>query len=419
MSCGAAGVDPDSTAAALASDASSADDHLAALFDPAHPDDTQPPPPPTPSYVIYPSCLRARARQFVTGFPGTTLYAVKCNPTSLVLSTLHAAGVRSFDVASLDEARLVRSMFPDAFIAYMHPVKSRAAIRRAYADFAVRAFALDSEDELLKILEETGGAADLTLVVRLAVPACASTMLTLSGKFGADPEHAARLLEQCRQHAARVGLSFHVGSQTMDPHAYTRAMADAAAVAEAAAASGGALDVLDVGGGFPAAYPGLAPPPLEAYFDAIREAAAAHPALRPAAVWCEPGRALVADAGSVVVQVLLRKGSALYVDDGVYGALFDAGPVLGWRYPARALRRRANCDPLASTPTAQFSLFGPTCDSLDCMRGPFTLPANVREGDFVELGQLGAYGAAMATKFNGFYSESTVVVPGGPPRWDA
>ena len=110
------------------------------------------------------------------------------------------------------------------------------------------------------------------------------------------------------------------------------------------------------------------------------------------------GRALVAGGTSVVVQVQHRRGDALYINDGVYGSLSDAGAP-GFRFPVRLIR------PDGAAPSDQpaaFSLFGPTCDSADRMDGPFLLPADVAEGDWIEIGQLGAYGACLRTAFNGF-----------------
>jgi ornithine decarboxylase len=305
-------------------------------------------------------------------------------------------GVRHFDCSSPAEVSLVRSLFQEAAIHFMHPVKARAAVREAWQAQGVRDFVLDHADELAKILAETdgAGAADgLGLVVRLALPKGVAAY-DLSGKFGAAPEEAVALLRAARPHAARLGLSFHVGSQCLDPLAWGRAIALAGEVAREA---GVPLDVLDVGGGFPAAYPGSeAPPPLGAFFaeieDAVEEAG-----LEGAALWAEPGRALVAGGASVVVQVQLRRGDALYVNDGVYGALSDAGAP-GFAFPARLIRP----DGPAAPAQRGFVLYGPTCDSADRMKGPWLLPEDVREGDWIEIGQLGAYGACLRTAFNGF-----------------
>jgi len=348
--------------------------------------------PTEPMHCLRPATIAAAARRFVVGFAGDVLYAVKCNPEPAVLRALWEGGVRHFDCASAAEVRLVRQMFPQAQIHFMHPVKSRPAIREAYERHAVRDFVLDSADELEKILQETGGAADLGLVVRLAMPK-GGAVYDLSGKFGASLEEAVALLRAARPHAVRLGLSFHVGSQCLDPAAYGRALA---LVGEAVRGAGVPVEVIDVGGGFPVAYPDVTPPPLGAYFAAIQEGFAALD-LPGARLWAEPGRALVAAGTSVVVLVEARRGDVLYVNDGVYGSLSDAGAP-GFRFPVRMIRLEGE----ASATLRPFAFFGPTCDSADFMRGPFLLPEDIREGDWIEIGQLGAYGGCLRTAFNGF-----------------
>ncbi len=359
--------------------------------------------PTEPLHCLRPDVIRDDAAQFVRGFAGDVLYAVKCNPEPAVLRAVWQGGVRHFDCASAPEVALVRGMFPEAVIHFMHPVKSRPAIREAYARHGVRDFVLDSDDELAKILHETGAAADLGLFVRLALPP-GGAMYDLSGKFGAAPEQAALLLRAARARGERVGLSFHVCSQCLDPLAYRRAIRLAGEVIRAA---GVAVDVLDVGGGFPMRYPDLDPPPLGAFFAEI-EAEFEALDLPETRLWAEPGRALVAGGTSVVVQVQLRRGDALYVNDGVYGSLSDAGTP-GFRFPVRLIG-----DAQGAATMRAYSLFGPTCDSADHMKGPFLLPATVSEGDWIEIGQLGAYGACLRTAFNGFDRAGLVEVSDRP-----
>ncbi|MCC7046596.1 MAG: type III PLP-dependent enzyme [Alphaproteobacteria bacterium] len=363
--------------------------------------------PADPMHCLRPRLVAATARRFLAAFPGEAMYAVKCNPEPRVLRALWAGGVRQFDCASPAEVALVRQMFgAGAEIRYMHPVKGRAAIRDAYRLHGVRDFSFDSADELAKLREEArsrrGVAAGLGLHVRLALPK-GEAVYDLSGKFGAPADAAAALLAQARPHAERLGLCFHVGSQTMGPQAYRDALALAGQVI---AHSGVAVDVIDVGGGFPVSYPGLVPAALDDFVAAIREGVAAlgMPGIR---LWAEPGRALVAAGVSVVVQVHHRRGDALYINDGIYGSLSDAGAP-GFRFPARLIR--AEC----SGTLTGFELFGPTCDSADRMRGPFLLPDDVREGDYIEIGQLGAYGGALRTAFNGF-DRAHLVDVGDPP----
>jgi ornithine decarboxylase len=366
--------------------------------------------PSEPLVCLRPAAIATVSRRFVRVFPGEVLYAVKCNPEPPVLRAVWGGGVRHFDCASLPEIALVRRVLPDAEVHFMHPVKSRPAIHAAFHQYDTTDFALDSTDELEKILQETvraelvGTPPVLGLFVRLAVQQGGA--YDLSGKFGVAVGEAAELLRLARPHAARLGLCFHVGSQCLDPSAYAGAMALAA---EAVALSGVPIDILDVGGGFPVSYPDAVPPPLGDYVTAIDEAAARFgDGVR---LWAEPGRALVAGGGSVVVQVQLRRGDALYVNDGVYGSLSDAGHP-GFRFPAR----RVPVDGVAGSdaPLRPFALYGPTCDSADYMRGPFLLPEDIDEGDWIELGQLGAYGACLRTRFNGFDLASTVEVADPP-----
>ncbi|MGQ9367610.1 type III PLP-dependent enzyme [Azospirillum sp. A39] len=366
--------------------------------------------PEEPMHCIRPAVLSDTARCFVAAFDaavaGDVLYAVKCNPEPAVLRALWEGGVRHFDVASLGEVRLVRQMFPQAVLHYMHPVKGRQAIRAAYQQYGVRDFVLDSLEELEKIREETDGAEDLGLVVRLALPK-GNALHDLSGKFGAAAAEAVTLLRAVRQVAPRIGVSFHVGSQMLDPSAYERALELAGGIV---AEAGVVIDVLDVGGGFPVSYAGLTPPPLGDFMAAIARGVAKLDLPAHTRVWCEPGRALVAAGVSLVVQVMKRRDYVLYINDGVYGSLSDAG-VPGFRFPARLIRPFAA---MGDAAPAGFSFYGPTCDSADRMEGPFHLPADVKAGDWIELGQLGAYGGCLRTAFNGFDQARLIEVADRP-----
>jgi len=361
--------------------------------------------PELPVHCLRPHAATKAAEFFVRHFPGDVLYAVKANPHPAIIDAVWAAGVRSFDVASLPEIELVAGRCPEARLAFMHPVKSRLAIRRAYFDFGVRIFVLDSLDELDKIIRETYGAKDLHLVVRVAVSSDYAQH-KLNGKFGVAGPEAVQLLRQARAAAEELGVSFHVGSQCMRPEAYRAAMEIASDLIRQAQVT---VDIVDVGGGFPVAYPGLTPPPLETYIEAIAKAFEDMPVLQNADLWCEPGRALCAEAGSHIVRVELRKGDALYLNDGAYGALFDAAHD-GLVYPTRVLRAKKGPRRVVKP----FRLYGPTCDSIDTLKGPFMLPSDVHEGDYIEFGQTGAYGAALATRFNGFGEYAEAIVEDAP-----
>lgn len=352
-----------------------------------------------------PQAAAIAARWFRNQFPGDVLYAVKANPSPVIVDALYHAGIRHFDVTSPPEIELLRQ-YPGACLYYMNPVKHPAHIRAAYFEHGIRDFALDTEDELDKIVAATGAASDLGLHVRLDVDNSRSRM-PLEHKFGVPAELAPGLLVATRLKADRLGVCFHVGSQAMDPHSYARAIDRANRMIRRA---GVIVESLDVGGGFPAAYPGIAPASLDEYMRVISAAWENSLTSQTCTLCCEPGRALVAESASVLVHVTLRKGAHLYINDGAYGTLFDAAH-FGFPYPARALRGgRVH----AGDAEIGFGLFGPTCDSIDYMPGPFPLPADMQAGDYIEIGQLGAYGDALRSNFNGYGSRAEIVVDDPP-----
>tara|TARA_R110000782_G_scaffold87255_15_gene169061 strand:- start:11334 stop:12530 length:1197 start_codon:yes stop_codon:yes gene_type:complete len=349
-------------------------------------------------HFLYINEIAEAASRFLNGFSGTCLYAAKANPHPALLRLLWAAGIRHFEVASIREIEKLRVEFPLAQLYFMHPVKSRQAINRAYA-LGVRHFAFDSLDELRKIKQETGHAEDLSLMLRLSVSQVGA-VYPLDNKFGATLMEAPLLLAHARQIAEKVGVTFHVGSQCLEIEAYVNAIYNIANMLDGC---GVKIDMLDVGGGFPISYPDMEPAPLQDYFDAIQKALVecGFDALE---IFCEPGRAMVAAGGAVAVRVELRRGQSLYLNDGTYGALFDAGQ-LGWAYPVELYRAGRLHVPSENT---QFQLYGPTCDSIDKMKDRLALPDDVCEGDWIIFRHLGAYGYAMQTRFNGFYSETMV-----------
>ncbi len=356
--------------------------------------------PDNPLHLYRPRATDRAVSFFLKHFAGTVMYAVKTNPERHILTQLYDQGVRAFDVASLEEIKTTHNLFPDARLHFMHTVKSRKAIKLAYFDYGIRDFALDCTEELQKIVAETNQAKDLNLYVRLAVPNTYAE-LNLADKFGARLSDAVKLLKEARKYALKLGICFHVGSQCMHPDAYRIAIRMAHKVADKA---GVKVNMLDVGGGFPSIYPGMVPPAMNLYFDAIKEEFEKMPKENGCELLCEPGRALVAESGSVLVRVELRKGEHLYINDGTYGSLFDAG-VPHFIFPVKLIRTAGE----HSMNAAPFSFFGPTCDTLDFMKGPFYLPEDVREGDYIEIGQLGAYGRTLVTNFNGFIPESEIV----------
>ena len=365
--------------------------------------------PERPVAFARPDAVAVAARWFQDSFKGDVFYAVKANPSPWVIETLFKNGVTSFDVASIPEIEIVGRHAPGSRMAFMHPVKSRAAIATAYRDHGVTIFALDTHEELAKILEATGGAQDLTLIVRLAVSA-EGAAYSLSGKFGVETHEAAALLLAARSATqGRMGVSFHVGSQCMRPTAFQAAMAQAS---RAIVRAGVMVDIVDVGGGFPSVYPGMVPPDMADYVDSIHRGFAEMMVHEDTELWCEPGRALVAEASSILAKVELKKGDALYLNDGSYGSLFDAAHTK-WPFPVKLFRGGAQAAEIEGN-LRPFRFYGPTCDSLDHMPGPFWLPDDIREGDYVEIGMLGAYGVAMNTRFNGFGDAETVIVQDAP-----
>ncbi len=365
--------------------------------------------PDEPVILNRPHAAMRAARFFAEKFPGKVMYAVKANPAPDLIEVLWNSGISHYDVASIAEVRLVRSVLPDAELCFMHPIKTPSAIREAYFKHGVKTFSLDSEDELAKIVEacrdpKTGGeASDLRLCVRLRVSS-EHAALSLASKFGCDLTDAPELLQLSRQHCDWLGVCFHVGSQAMTPFAFVQALdRTRAAIAEASVV----IDMIDVGGGFPSIYPDMEPPPLEDYFSIIAQHFENLPIAYNAELWCEPGRALCAEYSSMIVKVEKRRGAELYINDGAYGALYDAAHV-AWRFPVDALE-----DDLRD-PIEDFAFYGPTCDDADYMAGPFPLPGDIQAGDYIEIGMLGAYGAAMKTGFNGFGDAQCVIVADEP-----
>lgn len=360
--------------------------------------------PAAPVTLLRPQAAARAARYFAQKFPGKSLYAVKANPSPDLLRTLWDSGITHYDVASIAEVRLVAGTLPQAKLCFMHPVKAEEAIAEAYTVHGVRTFSLDTMEELDKIMRATGNATDLELCVRLRVSSD-HAQLSLAAKFGVELGEARELLMATRQAADALGICFHVGSQAMSPHAYTQAIERVrAAIVDASVT----VDIIDVGGGFPSIYPGMEPPALDRYFDAIHRAFESLPVSYSSELWCEPGRALSAEYSSLIVRVERRRGDELYINDGAYGALFDAAHV-GWRFPVDLLR-----DEDSNAALVPFSFYGPTCDDMDHMAGPFLLPADVQAGDYIEIGMLGAYGCAMRTGFNGFSAETVVEVTDAP-----
>mgnify|MGYP006092024551 FL=1 len=361
--------------------------------------------PEKPIYCIRKKSIQSASTYFRNKFPGKVLYAVKTNPHPEVLKTIVESGIENFDIASIQEIKDIRAINPNAKCSYMHTVKSRESIKEAYFNYNVKAFSLDTKDELIKIIETTNEAKDLELFVRVAV-SNEHAEIDLSKKFGALTSEAIGLLRLTKQYAKKVGLSFHVGSQCMHPISYAKGITDIGNIIKKTKII---PDYINIGGGFPAIYPDLIPQSLDSYFEEIKKGLINLKLEKLPEILCEPGRALVAESGSTIVRVNLRKKQKLYINDGTYGTLFDAGTP-NIVYPSRLIKSGK----AISKKLTAFDFYGPTCDSMDYMKGPFLLPNNIKENDYIELGQLGAYGLTFRTQFNGFYSNEIYEVEDEP-----
>ena len=358
-----------------------------------------------PVYCIRKKSIQLASKFFLNKFPGDVLYAVKTNPHPLVLKTIVESGIDNFDVASINEIKTIKNISKSAKCSFMHTVKSRESIKESYFKYGVRAYSLDSKDELIKILESTDHAKDLELFVRISV-SNEHAEIDLSKKFGAIQSEATGLLRLTKQYAKKIGLSFHVGSQCMHPISYSKGISEIGNIIKRTKI---VPDFINVGGGFPTIYPDLIPQSIESYFKEIKDALENLKLEKLPKIICEPGRAIVAESGSTIVRVNLRKKQKLYINDGTYGSLFDAGfPNIV--YPSKLITNGR----IISKKLTAFDFYGPTCDSMDYMKGPFILPNNVKENDYIELGQLGAYGLTFRTDFNGLYSDNIFEVEDNP-----
>ena len=361
--------------------------------------------PERPVYCIRKNSIHIASKIFQNKFPGKILYAVKTNPHPEVLKTIVESGIENFDIASIKEIEDIRRINPRAKCSYMHTVKSRESIKEAYFKYNVKAYSLDTKDELIKIIESTNQAKDLELFVRVAV-SNEHAEIDLSKKFGVLTSEASGLLRLTKQYAKKIGLSFHVGSQCMHQISYAKGITEIGNIIRRTKIL---PDYINVGGGFPTIYPDLVPQSLDNYFEEIKKSLENLKLEKIPEIICEPGRAIVAESGSTIVRVNLRKKQKLYINDGTYGTLFDAGTP-NIVFPSRLIKGGK----IISKKLTAFNFYGPTCDSMDYMKGPFLLPNNIKENDYIELGQLGAYGLTFRTQFNGFYSDEIYEVEDNP-----
>jgi ornithine decarboxylase len=343
-----------------------------------------------PVFCYFPERIREDCAQFCRGFPGEVFYAVKANPDPQVLQWVIEGGVHAFDVASLGEIEAVRRALPDAHCAYNHPVKARGSLGIAYRQWGVRDFVVDHPLELRKVIEQT--ARDVVVQVRVAAPNAAAAV-SFNAKFGASPEATVSLLRELKELKIAAALTMHLGWQTTDPSAYDRGIR---LLGELARAADVRLEYVNVGGGFPSV---LMPDTLSMrdFFAAIRHAADSEFGVRGMPLHCEPGSALVTRGGAVLTQVLLVKEDALYLNDGIYGAMAE---LIHSRIQPPTRVFAPDGQP-RTAPPRRLRTFGPTCDSFDTSPEPFQVPGDTREGDWLFLESMGAYSAPLITDFNG------------------
>ncbi len=363
--------------------------------------------PDVPLFCFSAPQLRQRAEIFLNGFPGRVTFAVKANSSAPVIRTLVDAGVKTWDVASVYEMEMVAAEMKNPVFNYHNPVKSRAEISAAYKFHKCRRYVVDCREELAKIASIVGTDKTVEIAVRFVLPRDRSASAhDFSTKFGA-PEHiCVELLQQVVALGYTPLLTFHPGSQSTDPHTYTRHIEVAARIAKSA---GVPVTKLNVGGGFPANYVLSTAPEPQVYFDAIRQAVETHfPSNQQPALECEPGRGLVATCMSLLTRVKLvcTDGDDIFINDGVYGGLMEYMQVPDLKPPFRVIRNGE----FLNGPTKSFKVFGPTCDPLDVLPHRLDILEALQEEDYIEFGSVGAYGLATMTNFNGYGSNGIISV---------
>lgn len=354
-----------------------------------------------PVYCIHPNRCRKAAKEFLEGFPGRVLYAVKANNHPAVIRHLYEAGVRHFDCASLPEIELINSICAHNTCYFMNPVRIKGAAADAFRRFGVRHFMIDHINALAALNEEIT-AAECVTFARMAVHH-ASAAEDLSSKFGAAPSDIPAILGLIRDSGAEPALAFNVGSNVRSPDAYRHSMAVAADVLSRLPFR---IRLLDIGGGYPKTYPGFEVPPMPEYFAAIQESAKSLPLANNAELLAEPGRALVASSLSAVVQVLLRKEDRVYINDGMYGSFWELRCNGANQFPVRTFRGSTEL----SDNLSEILVFGPTCDADDQLPEKIRLPEDIDAGDYLEFDSIGAYSLSGRTDFNGFFSDHLVTI---------
>ena len=349
-----------------------------------------------PSFLFSSKELTRSVKVFKKGFDGLLTYAVKCNPSPHILQQLHKQGIKAYDVASNTEMALIQEHCPGAVMHYNNPIKSKREIQRAYEEFGIRSFTIDHPQQLDQLAAIVTPSADVEVTTRFKAGKALKSY-DFGIKFGVMEQSAGEIVSLVKEMGFTPSLCFHVGSQCEDAYAYERHIAAAARIAQETNIE---LKRLNIGGGYPAPYPTSTAPPMDHYFDTIATAVKDNFGNTPPELICEPGRALVTSSTSLLLRVKhQRGGQSVYLNDGAYGSLMEVKfmhftpPLRVWRGP----RHHDNDGEFAD-----FTVWGPTCDSYDVLPQTFTLPSDIDEDDWIEFGLMGAYTQASLTPFNGF-----------------
>ena len=361
---------------------------------------------PTPFLAGDLGLLGDRFANFAAAMPRIRpFYAVKCNSATEVLRRAVDCGA-GFEIASLGELAMLQAIGVDpAEVLYSNTVKPASHVAGA-AEAGVWRFAVDSEGELDKIARHAPGSA---VFVRVRVDDSHS-VFPLSRKFGAESHYARALLQQAERLGLRpYGLTFHVGSQCVATSAWLQAIAGMGRLMRQLRSDGIEIDMLDIGGGFPARYDAPVPT-VEEIGSVVNRALDDLLPYQPTLLAAEPGRHLVAETAVMVTSVLGREERAgeewLYLDVGAYNGLFETQQTVGqWRFPLWSSRLDHG-----AVPQVPFTVTGPSCDSADTMFFGAPLPVSLTEGDRLFVASAGAYTLSYASHFNGFPPPATFFI---------
>jgi len=338
--------------------------------------------------------LHSQARRFINGFPGETSYAVKANSEACIISELVKAGITTFDVASPLEMQIVRNILPQATLHYHNPVRSSQEVAIALHAYGCRRFSVDHMDDL-EVLSSAGvQPGEIEIAIRFRMETINKAVQSFKSKFGILRDEAILLLDVASRMGFKTGLTFHPGSQTLSPTSYLEHIKEAARISRQAERQ---IAFLNVGGGFPSSYKGLEAQPLSCFFSKIRTCLEVQFGDQPPRLECEPGRALVARAGTLIttIKVARHDRAELYLNDGIYGGLMEF-----YQFPD--LAPHYSCLSKADTEKMDWTVYGPTCDPVDCLPARLNLPKSLKEGDQIRFHGVGAYSTATATRFNGY-----------------